>query len=122
MHKVLIQNLSSPLPQAILAEYSTGFWAKFKGLMLRPSLSQNSGIVLVESSDSRLNTAIHMLFMLFDITAIWVNDQMEVVDVKIARKWRPSYVPVAPAKFVIETHVTHEKNFKTGDKVHFAHA
>jgi len=122
MRKVLIQNLSSPLPQAILAEYCTGFWNKFKGLMLCPTLSENSGIILVESADSRLSTAIHMLFMRFDITAIWVNDQMEVVDVKIARKWRPSYMPIAPARYVMETHVRHYQNFHIGDKVRFAHA
>lgn len=122
MHKVLVQNLSSPLPQAIQAEYCTGFWNKFKGLMLRPTLPEFSGIILVESADSRLNTAIHMLFMRFDIAAIWVNNQMEVVDVKIARKWRPSYMPVAPARYVIETHVRHLDNFHIGDKVHFTHA
>lgn len=119
MRNVLIQNLSSPLPEGILAEYCTGFWEKFKGLMLRSPIACNSGIVLVEPSESRLSTSIHMFFMRFDITAVWLNSQMEVVDVQLARAWRPSYTPAFPARFVLELHADHLTNFKIGDKIGF---
>ncbi len=87
--------------------------------MLHPPLDEYRGIVLVESRDSRANTTIHMLFMRFDIAAIWLNARLEVVDVKVARRWKLAIPPRAPASYVIETRVDYADLFHPGDKISF---
>jgi uncharacterized membrane protein (UPF0127 family) len=117
MNIVVINNITNPLEHPISASYCKSFWSKFRGLMLHPPLQDNQGIVLVEARDSRANTTIHMLFMLFDIAAIWVNSNMEVVDVKLARRWALAIAPQGPARYVIETSPKYAPSFRVGDKV-----
>ncbi len=87
--------------------------------MLRGSIGEDEGIILVENTDSILNATIHMLFMNFDIAVVWINDQKKVVDVKYARKWKLAYAPASPARFILETHPDRLVDFKIGDKVDF---
>ena len=88
--------------------------------MLRERIDQLEGILLVEDRDSRLDTAIHMLFMRFDIAAVWINSEMAVVDVRLARKWQPVITPAKPARFVLEVHPQQISSFAVGDRVEFA--
>jgi uncharacterized membrane protein (UPF0127 family) len=90
--------------------------------MLTAPLELNEGALLVESADNRLDAAIHMLFMNFDIAAIWINSQFRVVDARLARKWRPFYMPQKAARYILETHVQHLNQFQVGDLVEFQHA
>lgn len=122
MHIVRIHNLTQPLSDPITAEYCVSFWARFRGLMLRQSLKEDEGILLVEKTDSRWDTAIHMFFMNFDIAAVWIDSSNSIVDVKLARKWRPYYIPAKPARFVLETHVRQLDHFRIGDQVELTHA
>ena len=119
MRRLEIQNETHPLSEPLRAAYCDSFLNRLKGLMFRKQLSQNEGILLVENSESRLNSAIHMFFMEFDIAAIWVNTKGTVVDVKLARKWRPYYSPAAPARFTIETRPEYLSFFKIGDHLAF---
>lgn len=122
MRIVQIHNLTHSLPAPISASYCESFWSRFRGLMLHAPLGENEGALLVESSDSRMDSAIHMFFMNFDIAAVWINAQNEVVDVKLARKWRPAYVPLKPARYILETHVNQFQQFQIGDRIEFKHA
>ena len=119
MRRLEIQNETHPLSEPLRATYCDSFLNRLKGLMFRKQLSPNEGILLVENSESRLNSAIHMFFMKFDIAAIWVNTKGTVVDVKLARKWRPYYSPVAPARFTIETRPEYLSFFQIGDQLGF---
>ena len=119
MRRLEIQNETHPLSEPLRAAYCDSFLNRLKGLMFRKQLSQNEGILLVENSESRINSAIHMFFMEFDIAAIWVNTKGTVVDVKLARKWRPYYSPAAPARFTIETRPEYLSFFKIGDHLAF---
>lgn len=121
MHKVQIHNLTHSLPTPIDASYCVSFWSRFRGLMLHAPLQENEGALLVESSDSRMDSAIHMLFMNFDITAVWINAKNVVVDVKLARKWRPAYIPQKPARYILETHAHQINQFNIGDRIEFKH-
>lgn len=85
--------------------------------MLRSMLDSCQGILLVENKDSRMDTAIHMLFMQFDIAAVWINSSLEVVDVRLARKWQPMLIPASPARFVLEAHPSLVSRFKIGDRI-----
>jgi len=74
---------------------------------------------LVQKRESRLDAAIHMLFMRIDIGVVWVNSDLEVVDLRIARRWRPFYIPKAPAKYILEIAVDRFNEFNLGDKLDF---
>lgn len=104
----------------IAVNWCDSFLAKFKGLMFVPSLEKHTGIILVENSESKINTAIHMLFMNFDITTVWINADKKVVDVQLAKKWRLSYFPKSPAQYVLETHADHMQDFHIGDQLSFS--
>jgi len=90
--------------------------------MLRRALAPQQGLILANPADNRMDAAIHMLFMNFDITAIWVNSQNTVVDVKLARRWHPFYIPQAAGRFVLELHPDQLPRFKVGDRIEMTHA
>ena len=83
--------------------------------MFTKALNPDQGVILVEDTESRINTSIHMLFMNFDLTILWVNAQMIVVDKVLAKKWAPFYFPKAPAQYVVELHPSQFSHFSIGD-------
>ena len=118
---ITVQNTSRRLPHPLRVRYCADFWTKFRGLMLQNKISLNGGALLVEESDSRMNASIHMLFMRFDIVAIWINSKHTVVDVQIAKRWRLAYLPAQPARYILETHVSQADNFRIGDHITISH-
>ncbi|MEW5987306.1 MAG: DUF192 domain-containing protein [Chloroflexota bacterium] len=84
------------------ARWCETFGSKLRGFTFRRRLRPGEGLVLVEQTDGRLATAIHMLFVFCDLGVIWVNAAGQVVDTRLARPWRPLYLPHAPARYVIE--------------------
>jgi uncharacterized membrane protein (UPF0127 family) len=122
MRRVFILNQTNPAGAPIQAPYCDSFFGRFRGLMFRKSLAQREGLLLVEASESRLNAAIHMLFMRFDLAVIWINDDMRVVDAQLARRWRASYVPAKPARFTLETRAEYLPEFHIGDQILFTNA
>jgi uncharacterized membrane protein (UPF0127 family) len=119
MQTIQVQNQSHPLSQPIFATYCDTFWSRFRGLMFRASLEPAQALLLVDKKDNRLDSAIHMLFMKFDITAVWINTQKKVVDVRLARKGQLMLIPQSPACFVLEAHPTQFTNFQIGDTIIF---
>ena len=103
----------------IRANWCSSFFSKFKGLMFVKTLPEYSSIILVDNGESRLNSAIHMLFMNFDITAVWINSNKEVVDVRLAKKWHLSYFPRKKAQYVLELNACHIHDFQIGDHLNF---
>jgi len=87
--------------------------------MFRRSLPENWGLLLVQSRDSRMDSSIHMLAMWIDLAVVWITDSGEVVDVRLARRWRPAYFPRRPARFVLEMAIAHLEDFHIGEKVRF---
>ena len=92
---------------------------RFRGLMLQKSISPNGGVLLVESGESKINASIHMLFMNFDIAAIWINNDLQVVDTVLAKRWKALYQPQSPARYILETHPGRLPDFKVGDQLRF---
>lgn len=95
------------------------FTSKLFGFSFHRHLPESSALVLVEKSDNRVNTAVHMMFVFIELGVIWVNSAGEVVDKVLARPWRLSYVPKAPARYVIELHPSFLPLFSIGDHVKF---
>ncbi len=104
----------------IKANYCDGFLCKFKGLMFKSSIPFHEGILFVEKKESVLNTSIHMLFMLMDISVAWINAKNEIVDIRLAKKWHLYYASHTPAKYVLEAHEDWIKHLEIGKKVFFS--
>lgn len=101
------------------ARWCDNFAGKLRGFMFRQALAPGEGLVLVESGDGRLNTAIHMLFVFVELAVIWANDAGEVVDTVLARPWHLSYAPQAPARYVVETSPAALEQVQRGDHLKF---
>jgi len=78
------------------------FLCRLRGLTFRRRLAPDEGLLFIEPSDSRLGTAIHMLFVFFPIGVVWINGAGTVVDATVAMPWRPFYAPKAPARYFLE--------------------
>ena len=73
--------------------------------------------MLVQKKDSRMDAAIHMLAVFMDLAVVWINTDGDVVDLRLARRWRPIYVPQSPARYVLEMAPDRLADFQVGDKV-----
>ena len=116
-----IQIINNARPEIkITANWCSSFFSKLKGLMFVKFLPDNTGIILVDTGESRINTAIHMLCMNFDISTIWINKNRQVVDVVYAKKWHLSYFPKKAAQYVLEINTSHLNDFNIGDQLTFS--
>jgi uncharacterized membrane protein (UPF0127 family) len=87
--------------------------------MFRRRLAPGEALLLVEPRDSRVATAIHMLFVPFPIAVVWISGSGRVVDKTLARPWRPLYVPRAPARYILETDPAFLERVTLGDELLF---
>ena len=119
MQRITIVNRTRIDSKPLQAVIHNDFWGRLVGLMFREHLSPDGSIIIDQKSDSRIGSAIHMLFMNFQITAIWVNKHLEVTDVKIAKPWAFAYVPKKPSRYIIETYPELSNQFQMGDQLEF---
>jgi uncharacterized membrane protein (UPF0127 family) len=119
---VSVHNLTGKLDRPARVPYCDSFLCRLRGLMFRPRLTRDEGLLLVEKRDSRLDTSIHMFFVPFDLAVFWINSNMMVVDKVLAKSWRPAYFPKAEAKYTLELHADRWEDYKIGDKVEFKYA
>ena len=117
--EINIINLSRPLAQTIQARYCDTFLCRLRGLTFRKSLPIKTGLLLVQNRDSRMDASIHMLFMWMDLAVVWINSSLQVVDVKLARRWKLAYLPQQPARYVLELPIDCQSDFVVGDVVKF---
>ena len=119
MQKILVSNATRSEVQPFQVLYCDSFFCRLRGLTFRRQLAPEEGLLLVESRESRLDAAIHMLFVWFELGVVWINDSGLIVDACLARPWRPSYVPRYPARFVLEMAPVRLDDFRVGDEVKF---
>lgn len=117
-----VQNLSRQIEAPARVGYCDSFLCRLRGLMFRPHLPHDEGLLLVEKRDSRLDTSIHMFFVPFDLTVVWINSQMTVVDKILAKSWKPAYFPKSDAKYTLEIHPDRWADYEIGDQVTFVDA
>lgn len=94
-------------------------WDHFRGLMLRPSLPDDEGLIFVYRAASKANTTIHMFFVFFAIGVVWLDENLWVVDAKLAKPWRPYYAPKMPAQYFIEARPSILERVAIGDQLRF---
>lgn len=75
--------------------------------------------MLVEASDSRVQTAIHMLFVFMDLGIVWINQAGAVVDLRLAKPWISFIIPSRAASYVLEISPSRLSEFQIGDQIHF---
>jgi hypothetical protein len=73
-----------------------------RGLTFRRALPKDEGLLFVESAESRVGTAIHMLFVFFPIAVVWMTEEGRVVDKVLAKPFRPYYAPREAARYYLE--------------------
>ncbi len=117
MQLVLLHNQTHPTREPIQARYCASFLGRLRGLMFEKKIEPREALLMVQPRADRLDAAIHMFFMNFDIAVIWADEQLRVVDVKLARRWRPAYAPAQAAKYVLETHPDRLNDFEIGDQL-----
>lgn len=117
--QIVVENKNRKIETLPVIKYCDTFLTQLRGFTLRARLSPDEGLVLVGKRDSRLDSSIHMLFVSFDLTVIWINSTMQVVDKVLAKSWRPAYVSKQPAKYVLEIHPKRWGDYEIGDTVQF---
>jgi uncharacterized membrane protein (UPF0127 family) len=117
--RIHVRNLDIPSQTPLQIQYCESFLCRLRGLTFRRELSPTGGLLLVQNRDSRLDTAIHMLAVSFDLAVIWIDSSMTVVDKVLAKSWRLAYTPKKAAQYILETHPDRLDEFEIGNKVQF---
>ena len=119
---ITVQNRNKKITEPLQVKYCDTFVTQLRGFTFRSRLGREEGLVLVGKRDSRVDSSIHMLFVSFDLSVIWINSAMQVVDKVLAKPWRPAYFSKQPARFVLELHPERWGDFEIGDTVEFKDA
>lgn len=115
--KTVLIHHSEPKIAPVRAIYCDSFVCQLRGLTFRRELAPYEGLLLVQKRDSRVDAAIHMLFMAIDLAVIWFNQDGTVVDLVHAKRWQPAYIPAQPARYVLETHINRLQDFQIGEQL-----
>jgi hypothetical protein len=121
MNTIRIENNQHPLLSPLHVRYCDSFFCRLRGLMFRSQLPPEEGLLLVEARESRLDTSIHMLFVFMDLGVVWLDSSQMVVDIIVARAWRPVYTPCQPARYTLEIQPQRLNEFQIGDHLEFNH-
>ena len=119
MSSIVIHNQTHPLRSPLEVRSFDAFFPRLLGLMFHSPLELDEGILLVGERENRLDSSIHMFFMRMDLTVVWLNAECEVVDAKLAKRWRPIFVPKYPAQYVLEISSERIFEFNIGDRLRF---
>lgn len=115
----IIRNASTGETVLARVTWCSSFLCHFRGLMLRRHLPDDEGLLFVFRRESISEATIHMFFVFFAIAAVWLDDEGNVVDTRLARPWRPFYAPARPARYLIEARPGLLDRVKVGDKLTF---
>ena len=119
MKTVLIKKLNdnNENSEDIEAWYLESFLERLKGLMFQKDLPHNQAALFINNNETILDSAIHMLFMNFDISVFWLNKSDVIVDKKIAKKWSFIISPSVKAQKILEAHVEKFDKLNIGDQL-----
>ena len=108
---------SSTPQNALTVRYCDTFSTKLVGLMFSKGLPPDGGLILVDTQESKFNSAIHMMFVNYDITVLWLDKDGVVVDKALAKRWRLFYMPKQPAQYVVELHRDRFDDYAIGEQL-----
>ena len=119
MGRITIQNRSHLENDLINAEKGGSFWKRLRGLMFTAPIPYSDGLLMVGERENRMDAAIHMFFVNYNLGIIWMDRQKKVVDTCLALSWHPFYMPGKPAKYILEVHPGQLKHIHIGDQLEF---
>lgn len=96
--------------------------SRIRGLMFRKKLRNNDALVIINEHGSISNARLHMLFVFQKIDIIWLDKQLEIVDLRQdVMPFTPLLTPSKPAKYIIELLAgkIRESELEIGDKLKF---
>lgn len=99
--------------------WCSSFLCKLRGLMFRRALGAGEGLLMVEPVSGRMSTSIHMFFMAFSISTVWLDSQLTVVDKVLAKPWRPFYMSSKAARYTLEAAPDLLARIEIGDQLAF---
>lgn len=94
------------------AKYVNGF-----GLMFKKKLKKDEAVILTLPRESRINSAIHMIFVFYSIYAIWLDKEKVIVDIKKAHPFQPFLMPKKKSMYILEC--GYNPGLIIGDKLDF---
>ncbi|MDD4251033.1 MAG: DUF192 domain-containing protein [Candidatus ainarchaeum sp.] len=92
-------------------------WQRLKGLMFEDEKNFNYALLFENPSESKINSAVHMIFVFFPIDIIFLNKTKKVVDKITLLPFTPNYTPKKPAQYFIEMPKGKASKIKIGDKI-----
>lgn len=101
------------------ARLCASFGCRLRGLTFRRALGPGEGLLLVGKRASRVESAIHMLFVFFPIAALWLDHEGVVVHATLARPFRLFYAPGRPARDILEGPPALLSRISVGDRLRF---
>lgn len=113
-----IRNRSQSNALVVRAKWCASFLCRLRGLTFRRTLSELTGLLLVESHESIAGATIHMFGVFFSLGVIWLDAEKRVVDHTVADPWR-IYTPNAPAQYVLEGQPEILDRITVGDVLEF---
>jgi uncharacterized membrane protein (UPF0127 family) len=93
------------------------FFLRLRGLTFRRRLPDGEGLWLIGRTASRVEAAIHMLFVFFPLGVLWLDHENRVVDKVVAHPFRPFYAPRFPAIGVLECRPEVLEKVRVGDQI-----
>jgi uncharacterized membrane protein (UPF0127 family) len=78
------------------------FWRRLRGLMFHRRLTLGQAYLFDFRRESVVAPSIHMMFVFYPISLIWLDGRRQVVDARLARPFRPWYAPRRAARYLIE--------------------
>ena len=95
------------------------FWRRLRGLMFRRRLAPDEAYLFAFRTESVMAASVHMLFVFFPISLVWLDAQRRVIDVRLAKPFRPFYAPRRAAKYLVEGATDLLDRVHAGDQVEF---
>lgn len=115
MHAITVFNKTNQKASPLQLGICDTFISRLRGLMFSKNLAVDGGLCFVNSAEDRLNSAIHMFFMNYDLTILWADSEGRIVDKILAKKWSTIAAPQRKAKFILETHIDRFEEYNIGD-------
>ncbi len=119
MQSITVFNTTNQKATPLHLGICDSFITRLRGLMFSKNISPDGGLFFVNSAEDRVNSAIHMFFMNYDLTILWTDSKGRIVDRVLAKKWITLAAPSRKAKFILETHTERFEDYNIGDILEF---
>ncbi len=112
-----VYNRTHPLERGLWVRLCDTWWCRLRGLMFRRGLRPDEGLLFTWPRAGRWQAAVHMWGMFFPLALVWLNGDLQVVDVRSARPWRTVAVPREPARYLLELPLPWRQAFAIGHRL-----